>query len=107
MAAKPAHIRPDGHAVVIQNDDHRLAGGTGIIKPFKAEAAGHGSVADKRQNIVVLPQQRSGVRHAQSHRHGIGGVARHKGIVHAFIRLRKAGKTAQLPQSVKKRLPAG
>ena len=107
VAAETAHIGVDRHTVIIENNDHGLPGGAGIVEPLEAEAAGHGTVADQGDNAVILVEQGSGVGHAQGHRNGVGGVACDEGIMLALIGLWKARKTAQLPQCMKQRLSPG
>lgn len=89
MAGHTAHIGVDGHAVVVENDDQRLAGGAGVVEPLEAESAAQRTVTDKRQYIVVPALQGAGAGHAQCCGHGVGGVACHKGVVDALIRLGK------------------
>ena len=105
MAGHTAHIGVDGHAVVVKNDDQRLAGGAGIVETLEAESAAQRTVTDKRQHIVVSALQSAGAGHAQRCGHGVGGVACHKGIVDALIRLGKAGQAAELPQRGKQLPP--
>ena len=105
MAADRPHIGRNGHTVVIENHDHRFTGSAGIVQPLKAEAAAQCTVTDQRQHIIVLMLHGAGSGHAQRHRHRIGGMSRHKGIVHALIGLGKTGNSAELPQGSKP-LPA-
>ena len=65
MAADRAHVGCDGHAVVIQNDDHGLAGGSGIIQPLKAETAAQRTVTDQGDHVVVFMAHGACFRHAQ------------------------------------------
>ena len=60
MAGHTAHIGVDGHAVVVENDDQRLAGGAGVVEPLEAESAAQRTVTDKRQYIVVPALQGAG-----------------------------------------------
>ena len=107
VAAETAHIGVDRHTVVIENNDHGLPGGAGIVEPLEAEATGHGTVADQGDNAVILVEQGSGVGHTQGHRNGVGGVACDESNMLALIGLGKARKTAQLPQCMKQRLSPG
>ena len=100
MAADRAHIGSDGHAVVIQNDDHGLAGGSGVIQPLKAETAAQCTVTDQSDHVVVFMAHGACFRHAQRHRHRVGSMSCHKGVVNALIGLGEAGKPAKLPQGI-------
>ena len=103
MAGDAAHIPPDGHAVVVEDDDQRFAGGAGVVQALIGQAAGQGAVADDGQHLVILLFQRARPGHAQGDGNGIGCVARDECIVDAFVGLRKAGKAAEGPQGGKQR----
>ena len=45
MPGHPAHIGVDGHPVIVQNHDHRLVRGPGVIQSLEAQTAAHGTVA--------------------------------------------------------------
>ena len=57
--------------------------------------------------MVGLPHQRPCPGHSQSHGHRAGGVARHKGVGIALLRLWKARHAAEPAQALKIRLAAG
>ncbi|KAF5066127.1 hypothetical protein DSECCO2_266720 [anaerobic digester metagenome] len=107
MAAHRPHVGVDGHAVVIQNHDQRLLGGSGVVQPLIGESAGQRPVPDQGQYTVILFLQRSCPSHSQRHRDRVGGMARDKRVVLTLIGLRKPGKTAELPQGAKQFPPPG
>ena len=107
MPGQPAHIGVDRHAVVIQHHDEPLTAAAGVVQPLKAEAAAQRAVADHRQHVVVLSQQRPRPGHAQRHGHGVRRVARHKGVVLALVGLGKARQSAELPQRAEQLPPPG
>ena len=47
MVGKGPYIRVDGHAVVVQNHDQRLTGGSGIVEPLIRESAGECAVSNQ------------------------------------------------------------
>ena len=95
MPGHPAHVGVDGHPVIVQDHDHRLVRGPGVIQSLKTQTTAQGSVTDQCQHLIVLMQQRPGPCHAQGHGHGVGGVAGDEGIVGAFPRLGESGETAE------------
>ena len=105
MAADRPHIGRNGHAVVIENHDHRLTGSAGIVQPLKAETAAQCAVTDQRQHIVVLMLHSTGPGHTQRHRHRVGGMSRHKSVMYALVGLGEPGDPSKLPQGIKP-LPA-
>ena len=107
MPGHPAHIGVDGHPVIVQNHDHRLVRGPGVIQSLEAQTAAQGSVADQGQHLIVLMQQRPGPCHAQGHGHGVGGVAGDEGIMGTLPRLGEAGEAVQLAQGAKQLPPPG
>ena len=107
MLADGAHVGVDGHAVVVEDDDEGLAGGSGVVESLVGKAAGEGPVPDEGQDLVVLVPQRPGTGHAQGHGHRIGGVTGDEGVMDALPGLRKAGEAVQLTEGRKKLLPTG
>ena len=93
-----ADVFVDGHAVVVEHDDHRLAALPGIRQALVCQTAGQGTVADEGNDVIVCACERARPGHAQRDGDRRGGVAGHKRIVHALIRLREAGDAAELPQ---------
>ena len=107
VAGKAAHISADGHFVVVENDNHGLAADGGVVQALVGHAASEGAVADDGNHIIILMQQRSRPGHAQRDRHRAGCVTGNKSVRCAFLRLRKTGNAAVLPQTRKARLAAG
>ena len=107
MLADGAHIGVDGHAVVIEDDDEGLAGGSGVVESLVGKAAGEGPVPDEGQDLVVLVLQRPGPGHAQGHGDGVGCVPCNEGVVNALPGLGEAGEAIQLAEGGKKLLPPG
>ena len=64
MSGHGSHIGVDGHAVVIEDHDQRLPGGTGIVESLVGKTAGKGTVSDEGQNTVILMGQGPGPGHA-------------------------------------------
>ena len=63
VAAEAANIGANGHAVIIEDDDHRLSRRTCVVEALKAQPTGHGAVANESNDAVILVEQRSGVGH--------------------------------------------
>ncbi len=103
MPGDAAHVSADGHFVVVEDDDHGLAADRRVVQTLVGHAAGAGAVAQQGDDLVILVQQRPGPGHAQGHGDGAGGVARHKGVRRALLRLGEAGNAAVLPQMRKTR----
>ena len=99
------HVGVDGHAVVVEDDHQGLSRGPRVVEPLVGQPPGEGPVADEGRHGIVRPRQGPGPGHAQGDGHGVGGVARHEGVVDALLRLRKAGEPSQLTQGAKE-LPA-
>ena len=102
-----ADVFVDGHAVIIEHDDHRLAALPGIRQALVCQAAGQCAVTDEGDDVIVRPRECTRPGHAQRDGDRRGGVAGHKRIVHALIRLRKPGNAAELPQRGKRFAPSG
>ena len=102
-----ADVFVDGHTVIIEHDDHRLAALPGIRQALVCQAAGQCAVTDEGDDVIVRPRERTRPGHAQRDGDRRGGVAGHKRIVHALIRLRKPGNAAELPQRGKRFAPSG
>ena len=102
-----ADVFVDGHAVVVEHDDHRLAALPGIRQALVCQTAGQGTVADEGNDVIIRPRERARPGHAQRDGDRRGGVAGHKCIVHALVRLREAGDAAELPQRRKRFAPPG
>ena len=107
MPGQPPHIGCNGHAIVVEDHDQRLAAGSGVVEPLKAQSAAHGAVADQGQDTVILSLERAGPGHTQSHRHRVGGVSGNERIVNALPWLGEAGQAAELPQGIKQLPPSG
>lgn len=107
MIRQSPHIGVDGHAVVIQKNDHMLTGGPDVVQTLVGQSAGEGAVTDQRHDLIILVLQGPCPRHTQRHGNGVGGVAGDEGIMDAFVGLGKPGKAVQLPQCRKQCLTAG
>ena len=104
MLAHRADVAVDGHAVVIQNDNERLAG---VVQPLVGKAAGKRAVTNEGKHGVVLMLQGSRPRHAERDRDGVGSMSRNKSVMLALVRLRKARKPAVLTQRIETLFPSG
>ena len=107
MLAHRADVAVDGHAVVIQNDNERLAGRAGVVQPLVGKAAGKRAVTNEGKHGVVLMLQGSRPRHAKRDRDGVGSMSRNKSVMLALARLRKARKPAVLTQRIETLFPSG
>ena len=65
MAAHCPDIWRDGHLIIIQDDDQRLAAVARVVERLVSHAAGERPVADDRDHVVFLVLERPGVRHPQ------------------------------------------
>ena len=63
-----ADIRVYRHVVVVEDDDERLPARGSGGKALITKPACHGAVADQRGNVVILMQQRPGLRHTERNR---------------------------------------
>ena len=107
MPGHAAHIPADGHFVVIEDNDHRLAAHRGVVQPFISHTTGAGAVPDQSDHIVVLMQERPRPRHTQSDGNGAGSMSRHEGVRITLRWLGETGQSAVLPQMRKIRLASG
>ena len=94
MRGHRADVAADGHAVVVENDDHRFPGRTRVIQSLVGKTAGKRTVPDERENGIILVQQRSRLRHTERHGDGVGGMSGNKRVMHALVRLGKARNAA-------------
>ena len=101
MRRHGAYVGIDGHAVIVDDHDDRLAGGTGVVQAFVGHTAGEGAVADQSQDAGVLVLQRSSAGHAQRNGNGVGGVACNECVMLALMGLRKARKPSELTEGGK------
>ena len=106
MSGHAAHILINGHLIIIENNDHGLTADGSIIQAFIDHTAGGGAITEKGHHVVILPQKRSGTRHAQSNGHGTGCMSGNKSIRVTFGRLRETGNTTKLTKMLKIRLAA-
>ena len=94
-----SHALGNGHAVVVQNDNHGLSAVPRVGQTLIGQSAGEGSVPYQGNHSVALPQHGPCPRHSQGHRHRVGGVAGDKGVVDTLPRLGEAGDAPVLAQS--------
>ena len=107
VPGQAAHVPADGHFVVIEDDDHRLAADGGVVHTLIGHASGAGAVADQGHHLVVLAQKRPRPGHTQRDGHRIGGVPGYESVGIALRRLGESGNAAVLPQVRKIRPAAG
>ena len=107
MAAKSADIFGDRHIVVVEHHEQRLPRGAGAAQRLICHAAGQRTVANDRDNVVLLVFKRACMRHAERHRNRIRGMSRDARAGDALLRLHKAAQAAILPQRVKAVAPTG
>ena len=84
--------------------------GAGIAGNVEAVILGHfdamtlglnfRTVTDQSDHVVAFMAHGACFRHAQRHRHRVGSMSCHKGVVNALIGLGEAGKPAKLPQGI-------
>ena len=53
MARHGPHIGVDRHAVIVEQNDQRLTGGSGIVQALIGKAAGERTIADQRQHLII------------------------------------------------------
>ncbi|MPM65310.1 hypothetical protein SDC9_112205 [bioreactor metagenome] len=100
------HVFGDGHAVVVEDDNHRLAALSGVGQPFVGQAAREGAVTNEGNHAILLVPKGSGPGHAQRHRDGIGGMPGDKGVVKAFTGLGITRHAAEGTQRFHHRVPS-
>ncbi len=54
MLAHRADVAVDGHTVVVEDNDQRLAGRAGVVESLIGKAAGERAVADEGKHAVIL-----------------------------------------------------
>ena len=104
---RAAHIGVDGHVVVVQDNDHGFPACRRGREALIGKPARERPVPDHGDDVIVLAQQRPGLRHAHRHGDRVGGVPRDKGVVLALIGFREARQAAVLPQRVEAVPPSG
>ena len=85
----------------------RLPDVPALLSASQSHAAGQCTVADDRDNVVLLVFKRACMRHTRRHRHRIWGMSGHARVSNTFFRLHKTAQTAVLPQRVKAVAPTG
>ena len=98
---------PDGHFIIVQDNNHGLMADGSVIQALKGHAAGGGTISHQGNHMVVLPQQRPGPSHAQGNGNGAGSMTGNEGVRRALRGFGEAGQTAKLPQMRKIRPAAG
>ena len=71
MLAHRADVAVNGHPVVVQDDDQRLAARARVVQPLVGKAAGERAVADEREHRVILMLQGPCPRHTERNGHGV------------------------------------
>ena len=107
MPAQSADIPCDGHIIVVEHNEQRLARSPGAVQRLVGHAAGQRAVTDDCDNVVFLVLERAGVRHAERYRNRIRGVARDARVGDALLRLHEAAQAAVLAQRVEAVAPPG
>ena len=102
-----ADIFVDRHTVIVEHDDHGLTALSGVRQALICQATGQCAVADEGNDVIVRSRERARPGHTQRDGDRCGGVAGHKRIVHALVRLREAGDAAELPQRGKRLSSSG
>ena len=92
IARNCADIRRDGHAVVIQNDDHGLAGGSGVIQPLKAETAAQCTVTDQSVKLSEPRRHTIDLRVAQQDEDVVAGKVVVRAVKHILVVIPKSDK---------------
>ena len=67
-ARHPAHIAVDGHGIIVEDDDDGLKAGGHVFNALVGKASGQGAISDYGTDVIVLMQQRPGLRHPQRDR---------------------------------------
>ena len=94
-----ADVGVDGHGIVVEDDNQRLAALSGVAQALIGQPAGERSVADEGDDVLVPPGERARTRHAQRYRDGVGGMPGDERVVQALRRLGKAGDAIGLTQA--------
>ena len=86
-----AHVRRDGHLIVIQHHDKVALGMAGVVQPLVGEATAQRAVAENGDDFEVLLADDVARRgHAERRRDRRARVSRAKGVVLALRALQKA-----------------
>ena len=101
MACHTTDVLVDGHIIVIEYDDQRLAACTGIVERLIRHAAGQRTVTDNGDDMILLTPNGARVRHAQRDRYRTGGMTGDARVCRALVRLHKAAKSPVHAQSIK------
>ena len=95
-----ADARADRHLVVIKDDEQVFTQAAGVIQRLEDDARRQGAVADHRHAAAVaFAHQVVAGFQAQRTRHAATGVAGHKQIVIAFVRIRITHEAAARAQA--------
>ncbi len=104
---KSAHIRADGHAVVVEHDDKICVQLGGIVDRLQRHAAGERAVSDNRHNRIIASLKVPRLHQAQPGGDGGGAVPGIEGIARTLLPLRKSAQPPVLPERVKLILAPG
>ena len=98
------YILRDGHLVIVQ-DHKQVVQSADIVHALVHHTAGKGSITDHRHHKPGLTLDLFCPSHANGERKRRIAMSGNKGIMHAFVGVREAGNSIQLPQ-MSKLLPA-
>jgi hypothetical protein len=107
VVGQPADGRSVRAAVVVDHDDHRVAGGGDVVQRLPAHAAGERTVADDGDDVALLAAQRERLGHAVGVRQRGGGVRVLDDVMLALRPAGVAGQAAALAELVEAGLPTG
>ena len=107
IRAQTAHIPGYGHPVVIEDNDEVGLQVRCIVDRLVDHAARRGSIADDRNDRIILTCQIPRADNSESRGDRGGAVSGVKHVAAALRPLRKSGHTAQLPQRGEPLLASG
>ena len=106
MFCNASNIFVDGHFIVVEDHDQRLAAFCSISQPLKKHATGGCTISQKRNHLIILLLEGTGPRHPQRNGNRTGGMTGHKRITVTFRGFGETSNAAKGTQCIKIRLAA-
>src|SRR3990172_1208271 len=102
-----AHIRRDGHLIVVQNDHEVLLQMSGLVQSLERKPRGDGTVPDHRDHAVVFALDVPRSRHPEGRGDGRARMAHVKVVEGALFPFRKSAHAAELAERGGPGAPSG
>ena len=100
MAHEGAHGLGDGHAVVVEDDDHAGLILADMVEGLEGHTARERRIAYHGNDVVGASLHVAGFGKAHSDRKAVGSMSRRMGVVRTFVGVGKTGEAVELAQGL-------